>query len=131
MQRNIVNPWSWQDKRGFVQANEIGDANRVIFISGQMSVDDEGNIMHIGDMRNQLEQAINNLETVLASAEMDLSNIIHLNIYTTDIRALMQEEDYFRGRFIKSGCRHSGTLLGVTALAFTGLMVAIEATAAA
>ena len=131
MQRNIVNPWSWQDKHGFVQANEIGEANRVIFISGQMSVDDHGNIMHIGDMRNQLEQALNNLEKVLAHADMDLTNIVHLNIYTTDIRALMQEEDYFKKRFVKSGCRHAGTLIGVTALAFTGLMVAIEATAAA
>ena len=131
MQKNIINPWSWQDKRGFVQANEISDANRVIFISGQTSVDKEGNIMHIGDMRNQLEQSLNNLETVLVEAGMDLTNIVHLNIYTTDIRALMQEEDYFRGRLVKAGCRHAGTLLGVTALAFTGLVGAIEATAAA
>lgn len=131
MQKNIVNPWSWQDRHGFVQANEISDANRVIFISGQTSVDDQGNIMHIGDMRNQLEQTLNNLETVLANAGMDLSNVVHLNIYTTDIRALMQEENYFKERLVNSGCRHSGTLLGVTALAFTGLMVAIEATAAA
>ena len=131
MQKNIINPWSWQKRHGFVQANEISDANRVIFISGQTSVDDEGNIMYIGDMRNQLEQALNNLEAVLAHAGMDLSNIVHLNIFTTDIRALMQEEDYFKKRLMKSGCQHAGTLLGVTALAFTGLMVAIEATAAA
>jgi len=131
MKRTIVNPWSWQDKHGFVQANEISEADRVIFISGQMSVDDNGNIMHIGDMRNQLEQSLNNLESVLGHAGMDLTNIVHLNIYTTDIRALMQEEPYFKQRLINSGCRHAGTLLGVTALAFTGLMVAIEATAAA
>lgn len=131
MQKTIVNPWAWQDKHGFVQANEVSDADRVIFISGQMSVDDKGNIMHIGDMRNQLEQSLNNLETVLSHAEMNLTNIVHLNIYTTDIRALMQEEDYFKERLMNAGCRHAGTLLGVTALAFTGLMVAIEATAAA
>ena len=131
MQRNIVNPWSWQDRHGFVQANEVSEANRVIFISGQTSVDGDGNIMHIGDMRNQLEQALNNLESVLAQAGMDLTNVVHLNIYTTDIRSLMQEQDYFKDRLVKSGCRHAGTLLGVTALAFTGLMVAIEATAAA
>lgn len=131
MQKNIVNPWTWQDKRGFVQANEISDANRVIFISGQTSVDDNGNIVHIGDMRSQLEQSLNNLESVLRHAGMDLADIVHMNIYTTDIRALMQEEDYFKNRLTNAGCRHAGTLLGVTALAFTGLMVAIEATAAA
>ena len=130
MQRTIVNPWSWQDKHGFVQANEVREADRVIFISGQTSVDENGNIMYIGDMRNQLEQSLNNLESVLKHAGMDLTNIVHLNIYTTDIRALMQEEPYFKGRLMNSGCRHAGTLLGVTALAFTGLMVAIEATAA-
>ena len=131
MQRTIVNPWSWQDKHGFVQANEISGANRILFISGQTSVDDNGNILHIGDLRSQLEQALDNVETVLRHAEMDLTNVVHMNIYATDMQALMQEHDYIKDRLIKAGCRHAGTLLGVTALAFTGLMVEIEATAVA
>ena len=131
MQRNFVNPWSWQEKYGFVHANEVSGINRMVFVSGQTSVDDKGNLMHIGDMRAQVEQSLDNVETVLRHAGLGLADVVHLNIYTTDIRALMQEHDYISERLKNAGCRHAGTLLGVTALAFTGLMVEIEATAVA
>ena len=51
MQRKIINPWTWQDAYGFVQANDIADAERLIFFAGQTSVDDEGKPLHPGDMR--------------------------------------------------------------------------------
>jgi hypothetical protein len=30
MERRIINPWSWQDKYGFVQANDISGATSYI-----------------------------------------------------------------------------------------------------
>ena len=34
MERRIVNPWTWQDPLGFVQANEISGAQRTIYPLG-------------------------------------------------------------------------------------------------
>jgi hypothetical protein len=35
MQRRVINPWSWQDKYGFVQPNEISGAAKILFCAGQ------------------------------------------------------------------------------------------------
>ena len=32
MERRIVNPWTWQDEFGYVQANETSGAERVLEI---------------------------------------------------------------------------------------------------
>jgi enamine deaminase RidA (YjgF/YER057c/UK114 family) len=83
MEREVVNPWTWQDAFAFVQGNRVRGAERLLFCAGQTSVDSEGRPVHSGDMRAQLVQALDNLETVLRAAGMSLSDVVRLNYYTT------------------------------------------------
>jgi enamine deaminase RidA (YjgF/YER057c/UK114 family) len=131
MQRRIVNPWTWQDAMGFVQANEVTGAQRVLICSGQTSVDADGNPLHPGNMRGQMEQAIDNLETVLTQGGMTFADVMRLNIYTTDMEQFFAHYEYFSTRLGQAGCRFAGTLLGVQRLADPSLLLEIEATAAA
>ena len=64
-----VNPWQWQDQFGFSQAIEVRKGERVFYCAGETSVDAEGAPMHPGDMAAQVNQALNNLETVLGQAD--------------------------------------------------------------
>jgi enamine deaminase RidA (YjgF/YER057c/UK114 family) len=89
MERHAINPWTWQDAMGFVQAMELGPAKRTLLCSGQTSVDAKGAPLHAGDMAGQLKQAIANLETVL-QAGFDLTDVVRLNYYTTNVDAFMQ-----------------------------------------
>ena len=129
MQRKIINPWTWQDQMGFVQANEINGAQRTIFFSGQTSVDEEGRPVHPEDMRAQIELAMDNLETVLREAGAELSDVVRLNVYTTDVDRFFEAYGAVAGRLAKAGCRPASTLLGVERLAYPELLVEIEATA--
>ncbi len=131
MERRIINPWTWQDQFGYVQANEVSDAQRTLFCAGQTSVDEEGRPVHPEDMRAQIIQAMDNLETVLKEAGFELSDVVRLNIYTTDVDRFFEAFDAAVGRMEEAGCRPASTLLGVTRLAFPELMVEIEATAVA
>lgn len=131
MERRIINPWTWQDAYGYVQANEVRGAGRVLFCAGQTSVNEEGHPVHPGDMRAQIGQALDNLEAVLAEAGLKLSDVVRLNLYTTDVDALLEAYDVLAGRLGAAGCRHAGTLLGVSRLAFPELLVELEATAVA
>lgn len=131
MERRIINPWTWQDQFGFVQATEISGAQRTIFCAGQVSTDDEGRPVHPGDMRAQINQALDNLETVLREAGIVLSDVVRLNYYTTDVDRLFESYDAVVGRLAKAGCQPTSTLLGVTRLAYSELLVEIEATAVA
>ncbi len=129
MQRRVINPWTWQDGYGFVQAIEVTDQSRVLYCAGQTSIDADGKAVHPGDIRAQLAQALDNLETVLQEAGSELSNVVRLNLYTTDVDGLLAAYDVFTGRLAKAGCRPTSTLLGVARLAFPELLVEIEATA--
>jgi enamine deaminase RidA (YjgF/YER057c/UK114 family) len=131
MERTIVNPWSWQDQFGFVQANSLAGAERVVLCAGQASVDEQGRPLHAGDLRRQLQQSLDNLETVLREAGLSLADVVRLDYYTTDIDAFMAAHDVLVERFAAAGCRPASTLLGVSRLAFPELLVEIEATAAA
>lgn len=129
MQRRIINPWTWQDGYGFVQAIEVTDQKRVLYCAGQTSIDADGNIVHPGDLRAQLVQALDNLETVLQEAGSELSNVVRLTLYTTDVDGLMATYEVFTSRLAKAGCRPTSTLLGVARLALPELLIEIEATA--
>jgi hypothetical protein len=41
VEQRVINPWTWQDQFGFVQANGIGAIERVLICSGQTALDAE------------------------------------------------------------------------------------------
>jgi 2-iminobutanoate/2-iminopropanoate deaminase len=81
-------------------------------------------------MRAQLTKAMNNLETVLREAGAELSDVVRLNYYTTDVNRFFEAYfDAVMSCLAETGCRPASTLLAVTRLAFPELLVQIEATA--
>ena len=132
MERKIVNPWTWQDSFGFVQADNVTGVARAVHSAGQTSVDENGEPLHAGDMGGQVAQALDNLAAVLAAAGLSLADVVRLNYFTTDVDRFLAEGGPVLGaRFSVSGCRPASTLLGVTRLGRPRLLVEIEATAVA
>ena len=129
MERTPINPVSWSLKLGFDQAELIEGHRRELVCSGQDAVDADGNAQHPGDMAAQLEMSVDNLEAILAAADMTLSNIVRLNVYTTDFDELLKNWATLTGRFGSSDAGFASTLLGVTRLAAPDLVVILEATA--
>jgi enamine deaminase RidA (YjgF/YER057c/UK114 family) len=130
MERTPVNPWPWSLHFGFDQAELIEGHRRVLICSGQTAVDADGNPQHAGDMRGQIGMALDNLEAVLAEAEMTLANIIRLNTYTTDVDETLASFEVLETRLGAVGVTPAMTLLGVTRLFSPELMIELEATAA-
>ncbi len=129
MNKRVINPWTWQDQYGFVQANEVTDGKQVLYCAGQTAIDADGNAVHAGDMAAQLGRSLDNLETVLKASGYTLSDVVRLNFYTTDVDGLIANIGPAAERLGKANCRYASTLLGVARLAFPELLVEIEATA--
>ena len=129
MQRTPINPWPWSAKLGFDQAVLIEDHHRQLACSGQDSVDADGNPQHPDEMAAQLDLAIDNLEAVLAAADMTLANVVRLNAYTTDVDELFRNWTRLTHRFASSDGRFATSVLGVARLAAPTLLVLLEATA--
>ena len=134
-----IGGWVWNDEisihgRGrsslaSCKRRSFGGCSGCSSVLGQMAVDAEGRPLHAGDMRAQVTQALDNLETVVRAAGVTLADVVRLTVYTTDIDRLFTAYDALTGRLAASGCSTPITLVGVTRLAFPDLLVEIEAMA--
>lgn len=129
MEKNIINPWQWQDHFGFAQGVEVSGSQQTLYCAGQTAMSAEGSPLHKEDMQGQMKLSLDNLEEVLQKAGYNLSNVVRLNIYTTDIDRFFGDYETLITRLASSGCKPGMTLLGVARLAFPELLVEIEATA--
>lgn len=126
----VVNPWTWQDRAGFVQAHEVCAPARTLYCAGVVAVDGDGRPQHAGDVGRQALLALDNLETILTAAGYTLAHVVRLNTYTTGVDAYVAARAAVQKRLDAAGCRYTATLLGVTRLARPELLVELEATAA-
>ena len=129
MERTAVNPVSWSVPMGFNQGELVQGATRTLYISGQTAMSSKGRPQHEGDLGNQLTLSIGNLESVLREVGMTLTNVVRLNVYTTDVDLLFQHYDVLAARLGQAQVAPTTTMLGVTRLAIPGQVVELEATA--
>jgi enamine deaminase RidA (YjgF/YER057c/UK114 family) len=85
-----------------------------------------GNPQHPGDIDAQLELALDNLEAVLATADMTFENVVRLNFFTTDVDELLKQFGTVNNRF--EDHRYATSVLGVAQLP-AQFLVMVEATA--
>ncbi len=131
MKRDDVNPWTWQNALGYSQGVRLQDCQQIVLCAGQASVDDEGAALHSGNMNAQVDQTLDNLQTVLTAAGMSLSNVVRLDIYTTNLDQLWGAYPHLSARLRAAGTQPAGGILAeVRRLAQPELLVEITATAA-
>lgn len=130
MERRTINPWTWQQKFGYQQGVEATGAKRMLWISGQTSLDADGNVVSASDMGGQINQVIDNIEAVLAGADMTPANIVSLKFLTTDMD-LFAKNAMALARLNEAGSQHTSTAVEVSRLAYPELLIEIEATAVA
>lgn len=120
-----VNPWTWQDARGFSQAWRVDDAQTVVLLSGQGPIDADGALVGPDDFEVQARQTFDNLRLVLDRAGAQFSDVVKVTVYLTDIGRL---PDYGRikAEYIP-GPQPASTALGVAALAVPGMMIEVDA----
>jgi enamine deaminase RidA (YjgF/YER057c/UK114 family) len=126
MEKKVINPWQWQDKRNYVQAVEVKHAEGTLYVSGQTAINANG-ISSSANMETQLTEAIKNLELVISQAGYDCKNIVRLNIYTTSTAELWPHFIILQNWIAKHGIKQATTMLEVTSL-FETLKVELEAT---
>ncbi len=103
--------------------------DNLLFIAGQVAVDGDGNIVGEGDMSAQVRQVLENLQTVLASEGADFSDVVKINIFTTDIDNFLESSAVRREYF--GDHPPTSTLVQIERLARPVFLVEIEAIAIA
>ena len=97
------------------------------FISGQVSVDNEGAIIGIGDMESQIRQVYYNLELCLKSLNTDWQHVAKITYYSTDISTALPLMREIREEIMPQVMRATNTFVEVSALAHPDFLFEAEA----
>ncbi len=104
------------------------ESGRLLYISGQVAWDGDGNIVGKDDIRAQAHQVFHNLRQVLQDAGGDLQDLLKITTYVTNIdnypAVIEVRNDIFQGELPAS------TLIVVTGLFHEDFLLEIEAVAA-
>jgi enamine deaminase RidA (YjgF/YER057c/UK114 family) len=131
LERTAVNPWPWSAELSFHQGEVVTGQTRTLYCAGQAAMSADGTPQHAGDMAAQLALSLDNLESVLAAADMSLADLVRLNVHTTDVDLLFRHYGVLAARLAAAGVAPPSTMLGVARLALPDLLVELEGTAVA
>jgi len=59
--------------------------NGLVFVAGQLSIDPRTGEKKLGSVEEQTEQALRNVAAILKAAGSDLSRVLKMNVYVSDI----------------------------------------------
>ena len=103
------------------------EGKRLIFVSGQLAWDRDGDAVGKGDMRVQFRQVCENIAEALRAAGASWEDVVQTNTYVTDMDAFFKCVD-IRHEFFGPGWPTS-TTVEVSRLAHPDMVVEIEAVA--
>lgn len=105
----------------------VVEGRRMIFISGQVARDRQGNVVGKGDMRAQIRQVGENVKAAVEAAGATLGDLVKTNTYVTDMEEFFKHVDIRMEYF--GAALPTSTTVEVRKLAHPDFMVEVEAIA--
>lgn len=103
---------------------------KTVYISGQVGINERGEVVGKGDLRTQTDQAFRNIAHALAAVGATFRDVVKTNLYVVGLRPehvpILRE---VRGRYVSSDHPPVSTLVGVSGLVGPDWLIEIEAIA--
>jgi 2-iminobutanoate/2-iminopropanoate deaminase len=103
-------------------------AGGLVFVSGIVPIDAEGQVVGEGDVVEQTRQIFRNLELVLRAAGCGFGDVVKVTLFLLDVNDRARINPVRQEVF--GDARPASTLVEVSALAVPGALLEIEAVAA-
>ena len=129
MQIEFINPTELCPTFGWTHVATV-TGGKTIYISGQVSVNERGEVVGRGDLRAQTRQAFENIRLALAAAGATFQDVVKTNLYVVGLKS-----DYIpiirevRSQYVRGDHPPVSTLVGISALVGPDWLIEIEAVA--
>nr|MBI3612256.1 RidA family protein [Nitrospirota bacterium] len=118
----------WENEFGYAQGVKAGP---VIYVAGQMSLDDTGTVVGIGNTEAQMRQAYANVRKVLSQFNAEMGDVLEETLYVTDMLAALTAASKVRREVYPGQPAVASTIVQVQRLALKDALVEIRVTARA
>lgn len=81
LERTILNPSTITNPLGAYSHSVTISPGKLVFIAGQVAVDEKGNPVGVGDVKAQTRQVYQNLAAVLSATGATFSNVVEFTTY--------------------------------------------------
>src|SRR5262245_14755076 len=129
MPTQFLNPPGLCPTNGWTQVVTATGA-RTIHVSGQVAVDERGQVVGKGDLKAQTEKTFANLDVALKAAGASFRDVVKMNLYVVGLKPelvpLLRE---VRARYVTRETPPASTLVGVTALVGADWLIEIDVVA--
>ena len=116
----------WEHNISFSQGASI-KGGRLILLSGQASIEDDGKVVGVGDMELQIKTSLEAVRRGLAIAGATPADVVKVSFYATDLRAFHKTQPIREAFFSKP--YPAQTVMEVSRLAMRDFLVEVEVTA--
>jgi enamine deaminase RidA (YjgF/YER057c/UK114 family) len=123
----LSSPASLAPPVGYSHVATVG-AGRLVFVSGQVALDGQGNIVGKDDFRAQARQVFENLRAALESVGAGFRDVIKLNSYVVDL-AGMPHFRAVRDEYVNTANPPASTAVQVVKLFRPEFLLEVEAVA--
>jgi reactive intermediate/imine deaminase len=123
----LSNPSTLSKPNGYSHIAEV-TGGKTIYISGQIALDANGQLVGAGDMRAQAQQVFANLNAALESVGADFSDVVKLTYFLTDI-AQISVVRAIRDQYVNTHNPPASSAIEVRRLVRDDLLLEIEAVA--
>ncbi|QNK63653.1 RidA family protein [Pedobacter sp. PAMC26386] len=125
----FFNPATVSTAKGYNQAVEIDlGSSKMIMLSGQVPLNEEGELVGNNDLSKQTEQVFVNIKHILEEAGGSMNDLVKLNYYLTNVSEIKLLREV-RDKFINIKTPPTSTLVEVNKLFRADILIEIEATA--
>jgi reactive intermediate/imine deaminase len=103
---------------------------RVIYVSGQVPLDRDGQLVGVGDLEAQTRQVFENLQAALDAAGSSWADVVKLNYFLVDASGLAAVRT-IRDEYVDTAHPPASTLVEVSRLFRDDVLIEIDAVAVA
>lgn len=121
MDQRVYTGAPWEKTVAYCRARRVGSH---IFVAGTTAVDEQGNIVHPGDMYGQTAYVFKKIEGALKKCGAEMSHIVRTRMFITDMNRF-DEMAKAHGEAL-SGIDPAATCVEVSALVDPHLLIEIE-----
>jgi enamine deaminase RidA (YjgF/YER057c/UK114 family) len=125
----FLNPPTMPPAAGYSHIAEV-TGGRLIFLSGQVAVDEAGKPVGPNDMAAQARQVFTNLKSALEAAGTDFAHVIKLTFYLVDISKIALVRG-IRDEFVDTRHPPASTAVEIRRLVREEFLIEVDAVAAA